>query len=94
MVAVVVDTDYPSRIVWSLVSKALEEFRILHVSAVPNINKDILLPVPAIVDLLSKYQDPSKVDPLTRVELELASTKGVRTLIFSTLVICFYLTRL
>lgn len=75
MSTVVTDGDYPARVAFSLLSRATEEFMKLHSSTFASAMADTALPIPGIEAMITKYQDPTKADPISRVEKDLEDTK-------------------
>ena len=49
----------------------------MHDTKLPTITQDCAIPVPGIQELIGKYQDPSKADPVTKIEKELYETREV-----------------
>jgi len=77
--AVTTDEEYPQRVVFSLVSVSLEEFAKLH-SSNPDIQNpiaDLDLAVPALDQLLIKYQDPIEADKILKIQKNLDETKTI-----------------
>lgn len=77
---ILTDKEYPSRVVYTLISKLLEEYATKHPNwlehqqiATPNTSENF----PALPNWLAKYQDPQQADSLSRVQKELDETKIV-----------------
>ncbi|KAG8510539.1 Synaptobrevin-YKT6, partial [Galemys pyrenaicus] len=72
---VIADSEYPSRVAFTLLEKVLDEFAMKvdrtdwPVGSPANINYD------ALDYHLSKYQNPREADPMTKVQAELDETK-------------------
>jgi len=75
--AVITDGDYPHRVAFSLVNKAIEEFTKVHGSDVSQYNNDVDLKVDALEPLLLKFQEPEKADQVTKIQKDLDETKEV-----------------
>lgn len=74
-VCVATDAEYPSRVAFSLIGRATQEFMKLHQSAFTTATTNQTLDVPELTNLLTLYQDPAKADPISRVEKELDETQ-------------------
>ncbi|EDQ87614.1 uncharacterized protein MONBRDRAFT_33272 [Monosiga brevicollis MX1] len=73
---VIVDEEYPARVAFSIISKALEEFKSKYPVASWTSNpRD--MPFPELAEMLKKYQDPAQADSMLKVQQELDETKVV-----------------
>jgi synaptobrevin family protein YKT6 len=73
---VVTDMEYPSRVVFTLINKILDQFATdypRHIWPQPAAE----LSYPALDSLMKKYQDPKEADPLMKVQNEIDETKIV-----------------
>jgi synaptobrevin family protein YKT6 len=77
--AVTTDEEYPQRVAFSLISVCFEEFVKLHSSnpSIENPLQDLDLPVPALEQIIIKYQDPVEADKLLKIQKNLDETKVV-----------------
>jgi len=85
-VCVTTDAEYPQRVAFSLASKVWEAFQINALSGlpplarqVPKLPSDIDAQLPVLKDLVTKYQDPVKADPITSMQKDLDDTKQILT---------------
>ncbi|KAH3758878.1 synaptobrevin YKT6 [Pelomyxa schiedti] len=76
-VTVVTDGEYQSRVAFTLLGHVLDEFRRLHSTTAMTATHDMELPFPALPELLARYEDPVKADPISKVEMDLEETKNV-----------------
>lgn len=77
---ILTDKEYPSRVVYTLIAKLLDEFtnqNPLWVEYEQVLTANTCEKFPALTEWLNKYQDPQKADNLTRVQRELDETKVV-----------------
>jgi len=77
---ILTDTEYPSRVVFTLIGKLLEEYASKNINwpeylNIPNPNTCETFP--QLTNWLAKYQDPQQADSLSRVQRELDETKVV-----------------
>lgn len=72
---VISDSEYPSRVSHTLITKILEEFAQKYSpDSWPNLQeKDVTFPQLNVY--LSKYQNPSEADAMTKIQHELDETK-------------------
>ncbi|KAG5437999.1 hypothetical protein PCANB_000346 [Pneumocystis canis] len=74
---IVCDSEYPTRVAYSLLSIILDEFLIKYPRASWPEQDDMCLPFTVLDEYIVKYQDPKKVDNITKVQLELDDIKNV-----------------
>lgn len=75
-VAIITDKEYPARVAYSLLFKCLDEFMRAQTNW-SNIQNDSDLQVPALQQLLTKYQNPNDADPVSRIQKDLEDTKQI-----------------
>jgi len=75
--AIITDSDYPHRVAFSLVNKAVEEFTKAYGTNVSQFNNDADLKLDTLEPLLLKFQEPDKADQVTKIQKDLDETKGV-----------------
>ncbi|KAH3762774.1 synaptobrevin-like YKT6 [Pelomyxa schiedti] len=76
-VTVITDGDYQARVAFTLLSRVLDEFRQQHSATAMAATHDMEIPFPALTELLARYQDPARADPISKVERDLEETKSV-----------------
>lgn len=75
---VLTNHEYPTRVAYSLLTKALDKFTALHApEELSRIQKDTSLQVPALVQLISQYQTPEEADEILKVQKNLDETREV-----------------
>lgn len=67
------DTEYPQRVAFTLISKMLTDFTAKHGDAWKNTNS--VLSFPELDAFLKQYQDPANADQLTKMQKDLDETK-------------------
>lgn len=72
---IITDKDYPMRVALSLTQLVLKEFHSMENAG--EFTKDVQLSIPKINELMIKYQDPEKADPISRLEHDLEETKDI-----------------
>lgn len=70
---VIADNEYPTRVAFSYINKVLDEFTTRHDPATWTQPLDF----PALLPLMTKFQNPAEADSLTAVQKELDETKIV-----------------
>jgi len=68
---IMTDQDYPTRVVFTLLQKVLDEFG----DKYPPSSWSGQTPFPPSKDYIVKYQDPKQADPIMRVQKDLDETK-------------------
>ncbi|VCW78902.1 unnamed protein product [Gulo gulo] len=72
---VIADSEYPSRVAFTLLEKVLDEFS-KHVDRIEwPVGSPASIQYTALDDYLSRYQNPREADPMTKVQAELDETK-------------------
>jgi len=75
---VVTDTEYPSRVAFSIINKILDDFTLKYKkSDWENLNSKDRLSFPELKTYLTDFQDPHKADPFMKVQQELDETKVI-----------------
>ena len=75
--AVVTDQEYPTRVAFTLVAQAMDEFvRAVPEEAWKKATKDAELNAGPLETLLAKYQDPQQADKLEAIKKDLDETKA------------------
>ncbi|XP_064630560.1 synaptobrevin homolog YKT6-like isoform X2 [Lineus longissimus] len=69
------DHDYPTRVGFTLINKALDEFANKFPSETWTSLTDRSSQFPYCLEVLQKYQDPKKADPMMRLQEDLDETK-------------------
>jgi len=77
--SVISDEEYPQRVAFTLINKALDAFA---KAGVPEetwreIQKDTNIKIPVLNELLQKFQDPQTADPVENMKKDLEETKVV-----------------
>lgn len=75
-VVVLTDNEYPTRVAYSLITKSLDEFCKIFPKSVWS-STSVKLTCEPLKDLLEKYKDPAKADPILQVHEELKETKFI-----------------
>lgn len=75
--AVLADADYPLRVAFTLLNEAMRQFEAKQGNKWMNVEADTVLDFPEGEQLLSKFQDPSEADKITKIEKELDEVKGI-----------------
>ena len=75
--AVVSTHDYPQRVAFSFIQKALEGFNNIHGAQWEGAVNDIDLPVPQLEALIRRYQNPDEADPMLKIQRDLEDTKEI-----------------
>merc|ERR1711934_705418 len=75
--AVVTDGEYPQRVAFSLLLKALEGFENALGDSWTQVTADQSKTMPQIDALIQKYQDPSEADDIMKIQKDLDETKHV-----------------
>jgi len=76
--AVIADSEYPSRVAFSFISKVLDEFlRQYSWSDIQKVERDTIMPMRGLDELLQKYQEPQKADPTAKIQKDLDETKEI-----------------
>jgi len=75
--AVLADADYPMRVAFSLLNEAMRQFETRNGNKWMNVEHDVELDFPEGQELLTKFQDPSEADKITKIEKELDEVKGI-----------------
>lgn len=75
-VVVVTDTEYPVRVAYSLINKSLEAFSKVYPKSVW-LQTSLSLNCEQLKELLERFKDPKKADPILQVQEELNETKIV-----------------
>lgn len=75
--AVLADADYPMRVAFTLLSEAMRQFETKIGNKWMNVAADTELDFPEGQELLTKFQDPSEADKITKIEKELDEVKGI-----------------
>lgn len=73
--AIITDINYPGRVAFGLIDKAIAEFE----AAKPDwesATADMSVSVPALAELLSSYQVPAEADTITRIQSDLDETRA------------------
>ncbi|XP_030887192.1 synaptobrevin homolog YKT6 isoform X3 [Leptonychotes weddellii] len=72
---VIADSEYPSRVAFTLLEKVLDEFS-KHVDRIEwPVGSPASINYTALAGHLSRYQNPREADPMTKVQAELDETK-------------------
>jgi synaptobrevin family protein YKT6 len=66
--AILSDSEYPPRVAFGLISKALEELEKEIGKNIEKIEKDAFLSIPTLDTLVTKAQQPSEVDSMLKVQ--------------------------
>jgi len=74
---VITDAEYPGRVAFSLITKALEEFMKVYGTNVETFTKDANLQLDALDSLLLKFQNPVEADSVLKIQKDLDETKEV-----------------
>jgi len=74
--AVLIDSEYPMRVAFTLLSESVRIFLEANQGRWEDLQKDTVLPTPAIEELFVKFQDPTEADKLTKIERDLEEVKG------------------
>ena len=69
--------DYPQRVAYSLIGQCLTAFQKQHSTSWKTVQQDTEATTAEIDDLLIKYQNPTEVDSIARIEKDLEETKEV-----------------
>eukprot|EP01102_Stenamoeba_stenopodia_P015078 TRINITY_DN509_c0_g1_i2.p1 TRINITY_DN509_c0_g1~~TRINITY_DN509_c0_g1_i2.p1 ORF type:complete len:204 (-),score=45.15 TRINITY_DN509_c0_g1_i2:208-819(-) len=76
--AITSDEGYQARIAFDFMHRAYDEFLKQHSSETwQNATADLDLPVPKLMELLTKYQNPSEEDKVTQIQNNLDKTKDL-----------------
>ena len=75
--AVLADAEYPMRVAFSLLNEAMRQFEAKLGNKWMNVDQDTELDFPEGQELLTKFQDPSEADKITKIEKELDEVKGI-----------------
>jgi len=76
--AVISDKEYPARVAYNLISKALEEFAKAYPQAnAETLTADTIMPLAALEPLLVSYQKPTEVDSVAKIQKDLDETKVI-----------------
>jgi len=70
---ILTDPEYPTRVVFTLLQKILDDFSEKYPKAVWSTPSQT--PFPPLADYLAKYQDPKQADPIMKVQKDLDETK-------------------
>jgi len=70
---VICDAEYPRRVAFTLLGKALDEFAVKYDKSTWSSLTE--LPFPQLEEYIKKYQDPVQADPIMRVQNDLDETK-------------------
>lgn len=74
---VTTDMNYPTRVAFSLVSKAGDAFLKAAGSKVADVTTDVNIDIPEWTTMLQKYQDPTTADPIAQIEKDVGETRQV-----------------
>lgn len=75
--AVLADADYPMRVAFTLLNEAMRQFEAKQGNKWLKVETDTELDFPEGAEMLSKFQDPSEADKITKIEKELDEVKGI-----------------
>jgi synaptobrevin family protein YKT6 len=75
--AVLVDSEYPMRVAFSLASEAIRLVCEQQAGNWEDTTKDLALNVPDADELFAKFQNPAEADKLVKIEKDLEEVKGV-----------------
>ena len=75
--AVLADAEYPMRVAFSLINEAMRQFEAKLGNKWMNVDHDTELDFPEGQELLTKFQDPTEADKITKIEKELDEVKGI-----------------
>ena len=75
--AVLADADYPMRVAFTLLNEAIRQFEAKQGNKWLKVETDTELDFPEGAEMLSKFQDPSEADKITKIEKELDEVKGI-----------------
>lgn len=73
----VCDREYPQRAAFSVVSRALEDYKAKCGESFRNASQDSTEALPVLEPLLAKFQDPAQADKLTKIQRDLDETKVI-----------------
>eukprot|EP01116_Phalansterium_solitarium_P011096 TRINITY_DN26705_c0_g1_i1.p1 TRINITY_DN26705_c0_g1~~TRINITY_DN26705_c0_g1_i1.p1 ORF type:complete len:199 (+),score=15.32 TRINITY_DN26705_c0_g1_i1:127-723(+) len=75
--AVISDSEYPARVAYSLIAKALEEFSRVYSANAESYTADTNLSLEKLEPLLISYQKPTEVDSVSKIQKDLDETKDI-----------------
>lgn len=74
--AMTCDTEYPSRVAFTLMTKLLDDF-VTHFAQWAAMPENLSNPWPHLDGLIVQYQDPAAADPIMKIQKNLDDTKAV-----------------
>jgi synaptobrevin family protein YKT6 len=75
--AVLADSEYPMRVAFALLNEAMREFEAKVGNRWETVDADVELDFPSGQELLTRYQDPTEADKISKIEKELDEVKGI-----------------
>jgi len=75
--AAMVDTDYPDRVIYTLLSQMLDDFTAQYQTQWQGQSADNSMPLAGLDATLKKYQDPAEADKLMAIQKDLDQTKAI-----------------